>query len=132
MNTEEALQKMKVDLAQQLREEMRQEREQIRQEQEEMSLERQSMMEAFDKRLETLLVSQKFPNIVEPDLSHGVARVNTKGSCSVAIETGGDIDFGSQCEMYTLVDYVSPPQLVAMGSALKVQPCYMGNVSPLT
>jgi len=67
------------------------------------------MMDAFDKRLETLLLSQKFPNVEEPDLSLGVVRVSTKGSCSAAAETWGDISFGSQCELYTLVDYVSPP-----------------------
>ena len=88
MHTEEALQKMKADLAEQLREEMRQERDQIRQEREEMRLERQAMMEAFDKRLESLMVSQKHPMVVQPDLSPlGVVRVSTKGSCSAA-ETG--------------------------------------------
>jgi len=72
---------MKADLTEQLREEMRQEREQIRQERQEMRLERQAMMDAFDKRLETLLLSQKFPTSGEHDLSLGVVRVSTKGSC---------------------------------------------------
>jgi len=95
VNTKEALQKMKVNLAEQLREEMRQEREQIRQERQEMRLERQAMMDAFDKRLETLLLSQKFPIVGEPNLSPGVVTVNIKRSCSAAAETRGDIGFGS-------------------------------------
>jgi len=73
-----------------------------------MRLERQAMMEVFEKRLETLLVLQKFPTIVEPDLSPGVVKVSTKGSCSVVAEIWGYIGFGSQCELYTLVDYISP------------------------
>jgi len=59
-----------------------------------MRLERQAMMKAFNKQLETLLGSQKFPTVVEPDLSPGVVRVNTNGSCSGTTETRGDIGFG--------------------------------------
>jgi len=51
--------------------------------------------------------------VVEPELSPNVVRVNTKESYLAAAETGGDIGFGSQCELYTLVGYVSPLQLVA-------------------
>ena len=131
MHTEEALQKMKADLAEQLREEMRQERDQIRQEREEMRLERQAMMEAFDKRLESLMVSHKLPTVVQADVSPPtLLRVSTKGSCSAASEPGGEIGFGSQCELYTLVDYVSPPQLVAYGKCFEGSTMLHGECLP--
>jgi len=63
------------------------------------------MMQGFDKWLESLLLLHKVPIVVKPDLSP-IVRVNTKGSYSTAIETRDDIDFGCQCELYTLVDYV--------------------------
>jgi len=78
------------------------------------------MMEVFDKRLESLLLSQKLPTIVQPDLSPGVS-VSTKGSYSVVAEMVGYIGFGSQCEFYTLVDYVFPFQLLAHGK------CFAGS-----
>jgi len=56
-----------------------------------MRLERQAMMDAFDKRLESLLLSQKFPTVGEPNLSTDVVKVSTKGSCSTTAEIGGDI-----------------------------------------
>ena len=121
---------MKDELAEQLREEMRQEREQIRQEREEMRLERQAMMEAFDKRLESLMVSQKLPQVVQPDISPPPVRVSTKGSCSAATEARGETDFGSQCELYTLVDYASPPQLVAYGKCFEGSAMLHGQCLP--
>jgi len=86
------------------------------------------MMKAFNKRLESLLLSQKPLTLVQSDLSPHV-RVNTKGSCSIVVEIGADNGFDSQCELYTLVDYVSPPSWWLMKSALKVPPCYMECVS---
>jgi len=77
-----------------------------------MRLERQMMMEAFDKKPASLLLSQKLPTIVQPDLSLSV-RFNTKGSCSVANETRGHIGSGCRCELHTYVDYISLHQLVA-------------------
>jgi len=73
-----------------------------------MSQKRQTMMEAFDKRLESLLISQKIPIIVQPDLSP-IVLVNTKEICLVAPETGGNIGFECQCDLHILVHYVSPP-----------------------
>jgi len=95
-----------------------------------MILEPQAIMKAFDEWLESLLLSQKLPIIVQPEHSPGV-KVSTKGSYFATAKTRGDIGFSSQCELYTLVDYVSPSQLVAHRSALKVSPCYIVSVFPL-
>jgi len=98
-----------------------------------MRLERQTMMETFYKRLDNLILSKKLPTIVQLDLSPDVVRVNTKGRCSTAVEAEGGIDFGSQCELYTLVDYVSPSELVAHekcfeGSTLLHGECHPSHI----
>ena len=89
------------------------------------------MMQGFDKWLESLLLLHKVPIVVKPDLSP-IVRVNTKGSYSTAIETRDDIDFGCQCELYTLVDYVCSFWLVAHWKCFESFTMLHGQPSPLT